>query len=129
MTASLLAISMGGYGALKMAFARPEQFVAVAALSPMVEPTLIASEMPLRNRYHYPAELPTHLVGAERDEDLFTADPPVWRAFQNRACDCRTVVAQIGRRVHWDGQCNGRRVFQTAPRSGVQWCRGGFWLA
>ena len=31
-------ISMGGYGSLKIAFGRPDQFAAVAAIQPLLEP-------------------------------------------------------------------------------------------
>lgn len=83
--AGLVGISMGGYGALKMAFARPKAFHAVAAIAPMVEPSLDADAVPLRNRFHYPSGVPTALLGSERDSGLFRRDHPGWRAIQNAA--------------------------------------------
>ena len=44
----LLGLSMGGYGALKIAFAQPEAFKGVAAVEPMLEPALRSSEVPPR---------------------------------------------------------------------------------
>src|SRR5579883_882223 len=35
---AITGMSMGGYGALKIAFAYPETFAAVAAMNPMIEP-------------------------------------------------------------------------------------------
>jgi S-formylglutathione hydrolase len=79
----LVGISMGGYGALKIAIARPHAFAAVAALSPMIEPALEAAEVRPRNRYHYPPEVPQALLGPERDAALYRADHPAARAVRN----------------------------------------------
>lgn len=79
----IVGISMGGYGALKMAFSRPERFCAVAAVAPMVEPALTAAAVRPRNRYHYPPEVPAALLGAERDAALYAADHPAGRAIGN----------------------------------------------
>lgn len=79
----LLGISMGGYGALKIVLSRPQKFAAVAALAPMLEPSLRADAVPLRNRYHYPAEVPAALLGPTRDADLYAADHPAGRARRN----------------------------------------------
>lgn len=79
----LIGISMGGYGALKMALARPRTFRAVAAVAPMVEPSFTASEVGPRNRYHYPPEVPAALLGLERDAALYAADHPACRAVRN----------------------------------------------
>lgn len=78
-------ISMGGYGALKIAFARPTLLAAVAAVSPMVEPAFEASQVQLRNRYHYPAQVPQALLGADRDAELYRVDHPAGRARHNAA--------------------------------------------
>jgi S-formylglutathione hydrolase len=51
-------ISGGGYGALKLAFARPEMFSAVAVMQPMLEPGLRASDVGARNRLHHVAVAP-----------------------------------------------------------------------
>lgn len=76
----IVGASMGGYGALKIALSRPQQFAAVAAISPMLEPGVTANEVPLRNRYHYPPEVPQALLGAKRDAALFERDHPATRA-------------------------------------------------
>lgn len=82
-TAALVGISMGGYGALKIAFARPHQFCAVAAVSPMIEPATDADRVPLRNRFHYPPGVPEALLGARRDPELYRRDHPAARARAN----------------------------------------------
>ena len=76
----VIGMSMGGYGALKLAFARPELFGAVGAVSPMVEPEREANEVPLRNRFFYPPEVPQALLGVHRDPALHRADHPATRA-------------------------------------------------
>lgn len=76
-------MSMGGYGALKLAFARPQLFAAVAAVSPMIEPFADANAVPLRNRFFYPAEVPQALLGRTRDAALYRSDHPVARARAN----------------------------------------------
>jgi S-formylglutathione hydrolase len=79
----LVGTSMGGYGALKIAFAQPARFAAVAAITPMLEPTLDAAECPLRNRFHYPPEVPQALLGLDRDAELYRRDHPAARARRN----------------------------------------------
>ena len=81
----VLGISMGGYGALKIAIARPALFAAVAAVSPMIEPAFEADQVRLRNRYGYPPEVPEVLLGPQRDPALYRADHPVNRARHNAA--------------------------------------------
>lgn len=61
----LVGISMGGYGALRIAFERPSLFRAVAAVAPMIEPALDARTTRPRNRFHYPDDVPSSLREAE----------------------------------------------------------------
>jgi S-formylglutathione hydrolase len=91
--AGLVGISMGGYGALKIAFAEPRAFRAVAALAPMVEPSLRANGTPLRNCFHYPPEVPQALLGPERDAALFDCDHPARRAQRNARAICDNDLA------------------------------------
>jgi len=79
----VVGVSMGGYGALKIALSRPSSFSAVAAVSPMIEPASEAARVPLRNRYHYPPDVPQALLGPGRDPALFSSDHPATRARQN----------------------------------------------
>jgi S-formylglutathione hydrolase len=76
----LVGMSMGGYGALKLALGHPQLFAAVAAVSPMIEPLTEANSVPLRNRFFYPAEVPQALLGPERDAALYRANHPTARA-------------------------------------------------
>ena len=68
-------ISMGGYGALKIAFRRPDQFAAVAAIQPLLEPGLRDSDIGARNRLHHMVGGPRELLGANRDA-VFQANNP-----------------------------------------------------
>jgi S-formylglutathione hydrolase len=76
----VVGISMGGYGALKIALSRSQEFGAVAAISPSLEPARTPHEVPLRNRYHYPPEVPAALLGPARDAALYERDHPATRA-------------------------------------------------
>ncbi len=49
----IMGISMGGYGALKTAFAYPERFAAVAAMAPLLEPGLRNEQITARNKLHH----------------------------------------------------------------------------
>ena len=74
---------MGGYGALKTAFARPDRFGVVAAIQPMVEPGLRDVEIGARNRLHHLSGGPPKLIGPGRDPILFEANNPANRARAN----------------------------------------------
>ena len=76
-------MSMGGYGALKIAFAYPERFAAVAAMEPLLEPGLHTGQITARNKLHHGSGGPPRLIGPERDADLFAANNPANRAMAN----------------------------------------------
>jgi S-formylglutathione hydrolase len=80
---SITGISMGGYGALKMAFAHPEEFKLVAAMNPMIEPGYRDSEVGARNRLHHGAGGPERLIGPGRDAELVASNHPANRARAN----------------------------------------------
>jgi S-formylglutathione hydrolase len=82
-TAVVTGISGGGYGALKLAFARPELFTAVAAMQPMLEPGLRESDVGARNRLHHAAGGTSKLIGPTRDAALWEANNPANRAREN----------------------------------------------
>jgi S-formylglutathione hydrolase len=87
----IVGISMGGYAALKLAFQHSQLFAAVGVISPMLEPYGDgANNVPLRNRYFYPPEVPQALLGPERDEALYESDHPTARARRN----AQTIIAQ-----------------------------------
>ncbi len=79
----LAGISMGGYGALKIAFARPDQFAAVAAIQPLLEPGFRDSEIGARNRLHHTVGGPRELLGEHRDAALLESNNPANRARAN----------------------------------------------
>ena len=82
-TTAIMGISMGGYGALKIAFAHPEQFAAVAVMNPMIEPGLTDAEIGARNKIHHATGGPPRLIGSTRDPELFVAHNPANRAIAN----------------------------------------------
>jgi S-formylglutathione hydrolase len=80
---ALMGMSMGGYGALKTAFAHPEMFAAVAAMNPMIEPGYVDADIGPRNRIHHSGGGPPRLIGPARDPELFAANNPAVRARTN----------------------------------------------
>jgi S-formylglutathione hydrolase len=83
--AVLAGISGGGYGALKLAFARPHLFAGVAAMQPMLEPGLIESNVGPRNRLHHLSGGPPQLIGPARDPGLWESNNPANIARANAA--------------------------------------------
>ncbi len=81
---AITGISMGGYGALKLAFAHPELFAAVAVMNPMLEPGLNDAQIGARNRIHHATGGPPSLIGPERDLEIFVANNPANRAIRNQ---------------------------------------------
>lgn len=79
----LAGISGGGYGALKLAFGRPELFRAVAVMHPMLEPALRESDVSGRNRLHHSIGGPTALIGDQRDVAIWEYNNPANRAGHN----------------------------------------------
>lgn len=75
-TTVIAGISGGGYGALKLAFARPKLFSAVAAMQPMLEPGLRDNDIGPRNRLHHSAGGPPQLIGPARDPLLWESNNP-----------------------------------------------------
>src|SRR3984893_5599435 len=80
---AITGISMGGYGALKTAFAHPDQFAVVAAIQPMLEPGFRDAEIGARNRLHHLSGGAPALVGPGPDPLLFEANNPANRARAN----------------------------------------------
>jgi S-formylglutathione hydrolase len=76
-------ISGGGYGALKLAFAHPHLFTAVAAMHPLREPGFHEAEVGARKRLHHSAAGPAALIGDHRDSSLWEANNPANRARDN----------------------------------------------
>ncbi len=76
-------VSMGGHGSLKIAFAHPDIFAAVAALEPAIEPGFTSDEPPPRSRFYYPGGGPDEMIGASRDPTIFAANSPAARLRNN----------------------------------------------
>ena len=69
-------ISMGGMGALRMAFKHPEVFQAVAAMEPGIEPVLKFRDIQLRDRFWRSDALFQEIYGAPVDEAYWAANNP-----------------------------------------------------
>jgi S-formylglutathione hydrolase len=82
---AITGMSMGGYGALKIAFANPEKFGAVAAMEAVLDPGLHDAQITARNRLHHSAGGPPRLIGPGRDAAFFEANNPANRAIANAA--------------------------------------------
>lgn len=80
---AIMGISMGGYGALKIAFAHPEHFAAVAVMNPMIEPGLNDAQIGARNKIHHSTGGPANLIGPARDPEILAANNPANRAIAN----------------------------------------------
>ena len=93
LSTAITGISVGGYGALKTAFAHPDQFGVVAAMQPMLEPGFHDSDVGARNRLHHGAGGPPQLVGPTRDPALFESNNPANRARANAGLIRETGMA------------------------------------
>ena len=72
----LVGISMGGLGALRMAFKHPQSFGVVCALEPGIEPVLEYRDIELRDRFWRSDELMGEIYGSPVDEAYWRANHP-----------------------------------------------------
>jgi S-formylglutathione hydrolase len=94
---AIAGISMGGYGALKIAFARPDHFAAVAAVQPILEPGLRDEDIGVRNRIHHASGGPEELIGLKRDPRVVERNNPA-----NRAQDNNVAIRQSGLTIYFE---------------------------
>ena len=97
LSTAITGISIGGYGALKTAFAHPDLFGVAAAMQPMLEPGFHDSDIGARNRLHHIAGGPAQLVGPTRDPALFESNNPA-----NRACANAALIRKTGMAIYID---------------------------
>ena len=90
---AMFGMSMGGYGALKFAFARPDVFAALAAMQPILEPAFEDAQVGARNRIHHIAGGPEELIGAARNAQIVEANNPANRARANAAAIRKSGIA------------------------------------
>jgi S-formylglutathione hydrolase len=81
--AALMGASMGGYGALKIAFAEPERWEAVAAVAPALLPAATPARLRPRNTMNVLAQLGTEMAGDGTDERRYAANSVVARLRAN----------------------------------------------
>ena len=79
----LLGASMGGYGALKIAFAAPQRFTAVAALEPTVFPGETMTDVGPRNMLGVLSQLRAAMAGGAGDEQEYERNHVVSRLRRN----------------------------------------------
>ncbi|WP_282693955.1 alpha/beta hydrolase-fold protein [Streptomyces sp. CC208A] len=79
-TTALFGASMGGYGALKVAFGDPDRFAAVAALSPAVFPGETPEDVPEANRPSVLGELHRAMAHGTGDPATYTGNSVHGRA-------------------------------------------------
>lgn len=72
----LTGISMGGYGALKIAFKNPDRFSAVAAMEPAIMPTLDWPKQNKRNSWYLPESMAEKVWGHPFRPDKYLNDNP-----------------------------------------------------
>ena len=85
---AVVGISMGGMGALRIAFKNPQLFAAVAALEPGIEPALSFDDIMLRDRFWRSDALFEERYGRPVDRQFWQANNPANLA-QNNASALR----------------------------------------
>jgi S-formylglutathione hydrolase len=80
---SLMGSSMGGYGALKIAFADPARWQAVAAVAPALLPALRPQDLRPRNTLGVLAQLGGEMAGDGTDPGRFAANSVLHRLQDN----------------------------------------------
>lgn len=90
----IVGISMGGRGALKIAFSRPHAYCAVAAVAPLMSPAFDERAVGARNRFFQSPEFPDTLFGVDRDPVLLRSEAPAWRArrYRDEIVDARLGI-------------------------------------
>ena len=74
--AAVCGVSMGGMGALRIAFKHPDLFKAVGAMEPGIEPVLRFGDIELRDRFWRDDSLFESIYGSPIDEEYWAANNP-----------------------------------------------------
>lgn len=82
---AIAGISMGGMGALRIAFKHPARFAAVAAMEPGIEPALSFGEIALEDRFWRDDALFEQIYGSPVDEAYWAANNPANIALDDSA--------------------------------------------
>ena len=80
----VMGTSMGGMGALRMAFRYPDRFGAIAALEPGIEPILRFEDMQMKHRFWRSDELLEQAYGKPVDAEYWAKNNPATMAVNNR---------------------------------------------
>jgi S-formylglutathione hydrolase len=80
---SLMGSSMGGYGALKIAFAQPTRWQAVAAIAPALLPAATPQDLRPRNTLGVLGQLGTEMAGHGTDHRRYAANHVIHRLRAN----------------------------------------------
>lgn len=73
---AIAGISMGGMGALRIAFKHPQLFTAVGAMEPGIEPALAFADIAVEDRFWRDDALFEQIYGSPVDEDYWAANNP-----------------------------------------------------
>lgn len=79
----IMGISMGGMGALRMAFKHPSLFAAVAVMEPAIEPAFSYDEIDAIDRSYRPEELYQEFFGSPVDRNYWQINHPLYIAREN----------------------------------------------
>ncbi len=79
----IMGISMGGMGALRMAFKHPSLFAAVAVMEPAIEPAFSYDEIDPIDRTYRPEELYQEFFGSPVDRSYWQINHPLYIAREN----------------------------------------------
>jgi len=99
-TRSIWGISMGGYGALKIALRHPGIFGRVGALAPWVQP--LGWESYERNRTWWSRRLLEPVFGRTREESRFEANDIFRIAAEADPAQVRPLIIRTGARDRWE---------------------------
>jgi S-formylglutathione hydrolase len=80
----VIGVSMGGMGALRMAFRRPDLFGAVAAIEPGIAPVLVFADLRPKHRFWRGDELFRNAYGDPVDARYWAANHPPAMAIERR---------------------------------------------
>jgi S-formylglutathione hydrolase len=92
---AIAGISMGGMGALRIAFKHPERFAAVAGMEPGIEPALSFGDIALEDRFWRDDALFEQIYGSPVDEAYWAANNPANIVLDDpaRLRDARLAIA------------------------------------
>jgi S-formylglutathione hydrolase len=128
---AIAGISMGGMGALRIAFKHPQLFAGVAALEPGIEAALAFDEIALRDRFWKPIALYEERFGRPVDREYWKANNPANIASADPERLCRSALAiyleagdEDSFHLHYGAEFLHRILFDAGVRHEYRLIRG-----